>query len=319
MEAMHTHPSDVRDWFARRTFTADDFSVDELAERKEAAGLSVSVVLPARNEAETIRGVVEAVSGAGARLVDEVVLIDGGSTDGTPDLAADGGARVHDDSAILPELGPVLGKGDALWRSLTVTSGDLVVFIDTDIRNPHPRFVWGLLAPLLTHDDALLVKAFYERPVQMESVLHPTGGGRVTELCARPLLNAFWPQLAGLVQPLSGEYAARRELLESVPFFTGYGVELGLLVDTLACAGPGAIVQVDLVQRIHRNQSMDALSRMAFAIVQVALQRLSQDGRVCLPDLPDAYVQFERREGSLHLNAQAIRVRERPPLTSLQR
>ncbi|HWB73063.1 MAG TPA: glucosyl-3-phosphoglycerate synthase [Egibacteraceae bacterium] len=316
---MQKPPTELHDWFAQRTFSADAFRVDELAERKRASGLSVSVVLPARNEGPTIAGVVEAVRAAGDRLVDEVVVVDGGSSDGTAGVAAAAGARVHQDATILPHLGPALGKGDALWRSLTVTSGELVVFIDSDIRNPHPRFVWGLLGPLLLDDDVQLVKAFYERPVQMDSVLYPSGGGRVTELTARPLLNAFWPQLAGLVQPLSGEYAARRTLLESIPFFTGYGVEFGLLVDTLASAGTAAIVQVDLSQRIHRNQTVDALSRMAFGIVQVALQRLAAEGRICLPELPDSYVQFERQHGKVTLHARPIRVHERPPIASLER
>ncbi|MBA2528674.1 MAG: glucosyl-3-phosphoglycerate synthase, partial [Euzebyales bacterium] len=255
---------------------------------------------------------------AGA-LVDEVVVIDGGSEDGTAGLAGAAGARVVADGALLAEHGPMQGKGDALWRSLTATSGDIVVFIDADIRNPDPRFVWGLLGPLLTDETVSFVKAFYDRPVQLDKVLYATGGGRVTELTARPLLNLFWPELAGLVQPLSGEYAGRRALLESVPFFTGYGVEIGLLIDILAAEGAGAIAQVDLATRIHRNQEMPSLSRMAYGIAQVAMRRLAEQGRATLATaLPEHYVQFERGEAGVTAHATTISVVERPPIVSLR-
>jgi glucosyl-3-phosphoglycerate synthase len=273
----------------------------------------VSVVLPARNEAATISGVVRACAALAGTLVDELVVLDGGSTDGTADLAVAEGARVHTDSQILPEHGPALGKGDALWRSLSVTSGDIVVFVDTDIRNPDPRFVWALLGPLLAEPGVDFVKAFYERPVELGGALHPTGGGRVTELMARPLLNLYWPALAGLVQPLSGEYAGRRDLLESLPFFTGYGVEVGLLVDILAARGADAIAQVDVYERIHRNQDMNALSRMAYGILQVAMRRLGVEP----PDDLARYVQFERDGGHVRPHTVEVGVTERPPIASL--
>ena len=306
----------LADWFARRTFHTDDFDIADLRRRKEEAGTTVSVVLPSFNEADTVAGVIQAVRELEGTLIDEIVLIDGGSGDDTADIAAAAGARVHQDADVLPDLGPTLGKGDALWRSLTVTTGDIVVFVDTDIRNPDPRFVWGLLGPLLVEPQVQLVKAFYERPVQMGDVLHATGGGRVTELMARPLLNLFWPELAGLVQPLSGEYAGRRELLESIPFFTGYGVEIGMLVDTLAGSGIDAIAQVDVSERVHRNQAMDALSRMAYGIVQVAIARLADEGRLPaeLADASERYIQFVRDDrGRIQPTERRVPIIERPP------
>lgn len=253
-------------------------------------------------------------------LVDEIVVVDSASSDRTADIAVEHGARVHQADQLLPSFGPALGKGDALWRSLTVTGGDVVVFIDTDISNPDPKFVTGLVGPLLTSPRVHLVKAFYERPVKLERVQYATGGGRVTELTARPLLNMFWPALAGLVQPLSGEYAGRRSLLESLPFFTGYGVELGILIDTLAEVGADGIAQVDLDFRVHRNQPLPALSRMSYGILQVAMQRLAADGRLALPPAAAdmaSYVQFERRDGSIEAVDDLVAVVERPPVKSL--
>lgn len=322
-----TPPPDLARWFEHRTFDARSATVGDLTARKQAQGLSVSVVLPARNEAETVEGMVAAVAELSGSLVDELVVMDGGSTDGTPDIAARAGARVHDDSNVLPEHGPCLGKGDALWRSLTVTSGDVVAFVDSDIKNPSTDFVVGLLTPLLAEPDVALVKAFYERPLQSEGQLQPSGGGRVTELLARPLLNLLWPPLAGLVQPLSGEYAGRRELLEAIPFFTGYGVELGMLVDTLEAVGMDAIAQVDVGERIHFNQPLEALSRMAFAIAQVAFLRLDGEDRVGLSDVfgpaaapPTQYVQYVRGDdGRTRPGARDVAVVQRPPLASLAR
>lgn len=305
-------------WTLERTWAARDLSVDQLAARKAHLGASVSVVLPALNEVATIEGVVDACTVLADRLIDELVVIDGGSEDGTAERAAAAGARVHVDAQILPEFGPALGKGDALWRALAVTSGDIVVYIDTDIRNPDPRFVYGLLAPLLEDPTIQLVKAFYERPVEVGKILHPTGGGRVTELLARPLLNLFWPELATLVQPLSGEYAGRRELLEALPFFTGYGVELGMLVDTLIRVGSQAIGQVDVDERIHRNQSLESLSRMAFGIAQVAMRRLADDGRLSPGvEFPNTYLQFTRSASGISSSLRAVEIVQRPPMNSV--
>lgn len=307
--------SSLEQWFAAKTFDARMTSVSELAARKRHQGVSISVVVPARNEAATIAGVLEALAPLAETLIDELVVMDGGSDDDTAAIAVRAGARVHDDSSVLPEHGPCLGKGDALWRSLAVTSGDICAFIDSDIHNPGPQFVYGLLAPLLADDEVRLAKAFYDRPLVEGGKTQRGGGGRVTELLARPLLNLFWPPLAGLVQPLAGEYAGRRDLLESIPFFTGYGVELGMLVDTLERHGIDAIAQVDVGERIHRNQPIDALSRMAFSIAQVAMTRLDDAERIRVKEaLPCEYVQFERTDaGAVTPLRREVSVVERPP------
>lgn len=304
----------VRDWFDRQTYSGDDFSRPMLAACKANEGIGVSVVLPARNEAATVEAVVAAVAELRGDLVDEIVVVDDGSTDDTAWLAARAGAAVHSASDLLPAHGPTAGKGDVLWRSLTATTGDIVIFVDADIHNPGPHFVTHLLGPLLVNPQVQLVKAFYQRPVQTGEVLYPAGGGRVTELLARPLLNLLWPELAGLVQPLAGEYAGRRTLLERLPFFTGYGVELGLLVDTLNAAGLDAIAQVDVGKRVHHNQPLDALSRMAYAISQVAWHRLEQHSAGATGLLPARqYVQFARDEDGLTPQTWRVPVIERPP------
>lgn len=254
-------------------------------------------------------------------LVDEIVLIDASSTDGTREAAAAHGARVYQEVDVFPDLGAGLGKGDGMWRSLTVTSGDLIAFMDTDITNPGPHFITSVLGPLLVDDEIRLVKGFYRRPIMIGEVRQADEGGRVTELCARPLLNAFWPALGGLVQPLSGELAGRRSLFESIPFCTGYGVEIGMLVDTFTVAGLDAIAQVDLGERVHRNQSIAALSRMAFEVTQAAIRRLARQSQ--LP--PGAgqhsgYIQFMRPENAqVQPVEQSVNVLERPPLRDYRR
>lgn len=303
-------------WFDNRTYRIGDFSLPDLAERKRQSGSSVSVLLPARNEATTVGGVVAAIRRLEGDLVDELVVMDGDSTDGTAEVARQAGATVHRDSDVLPEFGPPRGKGDALWRGLSVTHGDLVVFVDTDIRNPDPRFVWGLLGPLLTDPTIAFVKGFYDRPLELESGLQPSGGGRVTELMARPVLNLLWPDLQGVVQPLSGEYGGRRDLLESLSFPTGYGVEIGLLIDIATQRGVDVIAQVDLLERVHRNQSLDTLSRMAYGILQ-AVARRTRAGIV--PDAIPGYAQFSRTAAGVQMESRTVEVVERPPLCSLDR
>jgi glucosyl-3-phosphoglycerate synthase len=283
----------------------------------------VSVVLPALDEERTIGPIVRAVRAdlvdggrtGGERLVDEVVVVDSGSTDATAQVAADAGARVVQREDVLAHVPPLPGKGEVLWRGVAATSGDVVVFLDSDLEDFTTDFVTGLLGPLLTQPDVHLVKATYDRPLrQGESVL-PAGGGRVTELVARPLLAMFWPDLAGFVQPLSGEYAARRELLESLWFPTGYGVEIGLLVDSYSRLGLSGLAQVDLVRRKHRNSDDAKLGAMASEIVQVVLDRLEREGRLTLRDpVASTLVQFTRVGETYRARSTDVRLRQRPPL-----
>lgn len=301
---------EVERWLARRSWSAADRPPGLLAAAKQ--GAQVSVVLPALNEAATVGRIVSVIrrdlmSGP-APLVDELVVIDSGSTDRTGEVAAAAGARVVHRDDILPGLPAVPGKGEVLWRSLLVTSGDIVCFVDADLKDFSADFVSGIVGPLLTEPDVLFVKAMYDRPLGDE----PGQGGRVTELVARPLLNLHWPLLAGFVQPLGGEYAVRRSLLERLPFPVGYGVELGLLVDALHTVGLDALGQVDVGVRRHRHQDGQALGRMAAAIYRTAQLRLSR-GHLVRPVL----TQFERGEGGFEPRTHAVDTEERPPMREI--
>lgn len=238
---------------------------------------SVSVCLPAHNEEATVGPIVESIRRELAErhgLVDEILVIDDHSTDETARRAAEAGGTVVDAASVLPEFGEGHGKGEALWTSVFASRGDVIVWCDADIRDFSPHFVTGLLGPLLTDPELTFVKGFYERPL----VGGGPGGGRVTELVARPLLSLLFPHLAETVQPLSGEYAGRRSLLERLPFVRGYGVDIGLLIDVAATVGTGAVAQVDLGTRVHRNRTLDQLSPQATAVMQTALVRAGRHG-----------------------------------------
>lgn len=312
---------DLREWFGKRTFHYSQFEpISALREAKERMGTSVSVCIPARNEAPTIGRVVRVLRRAlvdRSGLVDEIVVMDGGSGDDTAAIARAEGATVYSEDEVLPEAGPGQGKGEGLWKSLHACRGDIICWVDADIQNIHPRFVYGLIGPLLADESVHYVKAFYERPLRDRKVTQPTGGGRVTELLARPVLNLFWPELAGIVQPLSGEYAGRRELLEQVRFSSGYGVELGLLIDIARRCGRDAIAQVDLEVRVHRNQDMPALSRMSFGIFQTALTRLAEEGRLEPDSYPTTLYQFTNGLREYDMQAHQIVSVERPPIATV--
>ncbi|NGO73907.1 glucosyl-3-phosphoglycerate synthase, partial [Streptomyces boncukensis] len=265
---------EVGQWLRRRSWSAADRPLDQVLAAKRRTGSLVSVVLPALDEEETVGEIVSVIRRDLPELVDELVVMDSGSADRTADRAAAAGAKVIHRDEVLPQLPPEPGKGEVLWRSLLVTHGDIVCFVDADLRDFSADFVSGTVGPLLTDPDIAFVKAMYDRALGEA----PAGGGRVTELVARPLLNLHWPRLAGFVQPLGGEYAARRTLLESLPFPVGYGVELALLIDALEAVGLDALAQVDVGVRRHRHQDGQALGRMAAAIQATAERRLARTG-----------------------------------------
>ncbi len=312
----------VDKWFAENTFHADEFAdLKRLVELKEAQGLTISLALPALNEEETVGHVIRVVKRALQKripLLDEIVLVDSNSTDRTRELARALGIPVYIHQELLPELGARTGKGEALWKSLLVTRGDIVAWIDTDIVNIHPRFVYGLLGPFLLNPNIMFVKGFYRRPLKVGQKTQAGGGGRVTELTARPLINLFYPELSGVVQPLAGEYAGRRSLLEQVPFFSGYGVETGLLIDVFDKHGLSGIAQVDLLERIHHNQTLEALSKMSFTIIQAVLHKLEKRyGRQMVEDVNKSMKLIRHDAGGYSLDVEEIIERERPPMVSI--
>jgi glycosyltransferase involved in cell wall biosynthesis len=251
-------------------------------------------------------------------LLDEIVLMDSNSTDRTRQIASDLGIPVYIHQEILPELGARQGKGEALWKSLFVTRGDILLWLDTDIVNIHPRFIYGLLGPLLLDSNIEFVKGFYRRPIKVGERVLAGGGGRVTELTARPLINLYFPELSGVIQPLSGEYGGRRSLLERLPFFSGYGVEIGLLIDVLKTSGLDAIAQVDLQERVHHNQPLEALSKMSFAIIQAVAVKLEvYSGYSLLEDVNRSMKMIRYETGRLYLDVEEIAERERPPILEI--
>ena len=312
----------VDKWFAENTFHANEFfDLKQMMALKEERGVTISVALPALNEEKTVRKVIMAIKKAlmdDVPLLDEIVLIDSNSADRTREIAGELGIPVYIHQELLPELGARRGKGEALWKSLLVTKGDIVAWIDTDIVNIHPRFILGIIGPLLLNPNIQFVKGFYRRPLKVDGRTQAGGGGRVTELTARPLLNLFYPELSGVVQPLSGEYAGRRESLEKAIFFSGYGVEIGLLIDIFERYGLGAIAQVDLLERIHHNQELEALSKMSFAIIQTVLRKLeSRYERSIIEDVNKTMKLIHSNRHGYFLDVEEVAERERPPMVSL--
>jgi glycosyltransferase involved in cell wall biosynthesis len=312
----------VDKWFAENTFHAREFAdLNHLLALKHKQDLTISLALPALNEEATVGKVIQTVKQAlmdQVPLLDEIVLIDSDSTDRTREIAADLGVPVFIHQEILPAYGVRTGKGEALWKSLYVTRGDLLVWIDTDIVNIHPRFVYGVLGPLLVNPRIQFVKGFYRRPLKVGDKVQAGGGGRVTELTARPLLNLFYPELSGLVQPLSGEYGGRRAALERLPFYCGYGVETGLLIDVLERYRLPAIAQVDLVERVHHNQPLEALSKMSFAIIQAVIHKLEHRyGRAFLDDVNKTMKLIRYGAHGYSLDVVEIIEKERPPMIEI--
>jgi glucosyl-3-phosphoglycerate synthase len=306
-------PGDTR--LAERTWSRPDWTVAELIAANAKTGRTISVVLPALNEQATIESVIDSITGLVDNLVDELIVLDSGSTDDTEIRSIAAGARVVSREQAVPEVPPQPGKGEALWRSLAATSGDIVVFVDSDLIDPDPMFVPKLVGPLLTTDGVHLVKGFYRRPLKVNGTEDATGGGRVTELVARPLLTALRPELGTVLQPLGGEYAGSRELLASVPFAPGYGVEIGLLIDTYDRLGLEAIAQVNLGVRAHRNRPLAELAVMSRQVVATLLSRCG------VPDSGVGLTQFfaDGPEGLDYLpRTTPLSLVDRPPMNTLR-
>jgi len=322
-------PTNVREWFERHSYSHEEFEdVKELARRKRELDLTISLVLPSRNVAGTVGGIIEETRDLNeeAPLVEQILVIDADSADGTARVAAAKGAEVYSENELLSHYGGAHGKGDAMWRSLSVVRGDLVMFADADTKDFKPQFVYGTLGPILSVPGVRFVKAAYRRPFKSHETVELDGGGRVTELTTKPLFNLFYPELTGFVQPLAGEFVADKELLSSIPFLTGYAVETGIMIDVLKKVGLGAMAQVDLGTRQNRHQPLFDLGRMSYSVLRAVARRLRQDGRlrqVRDPSMPDSLFQFSdylhavaTPEG-LRLREHVEQLVERPPMAEI--
>jgi glucosyl-3-phosphoglycerate synthase len=323
--------ADAAEWFRHRSYDYRQFSdLEELGRRKRELALTVSAVLPCRNVADTVGGIVDEIHAVNERagdepLVDEILAVDADSADGTAEVAASRGATVYSENELMSTYGGAHGKGDAMWRSLSVARGDLIMYVDADTKDFRPQLVYGILGPILHVPEVRYVKAAYRRPFKS---VEQDGGGRVTELTAKPLFNLFYPELTGFVQPLAGEFVADRELFCSIPFLTGYAVETGIMIDVLKRVGLGAMAQVDLGTRQNRHQPLRDLSRMSYAVLRAVARRLRQEGRLNQardPNLPEQLFQFSdylhavaTPEG-LKLQEYVEELVERPPINEVLR
>jgi len=286
----------VEEWFEKYKFACDSFrNIKRLVQLKNDKKLTISVVIPTLNEEDNVGHVISVIKKHlmdKYKLVDEILVVDSESTDKTKEVAEESGAKFYFADKILKKhtiresarrkTKFSRGKGENMWKALYVTKGDIICYIDADIKNIHPRFVYGLVGPLLTNDKLSFTKAFYQRPIKVGKDLRPLGGGRVTELLIRPLFNMYFPRLSGYIQPLSGECAGRRDLFEKIPFFAAYGVETAMLIDIQKKFGLRVCAQVDLKKRVHRNQSLQSLSKMAFGILGVFAKRANSLGKLVL-------------------------------------
>jgi glucosyl-3-phosphoglycerate synthase len=330
---------DAVEWFKHRSYDYVQFSdLEAMGRRKRELGLTVSAVLPCRNVADTVGGIIDEIHALNERsslessielespLVDQILAVDADSEDGTADVAVRHGAEVYSENDLLSHYGGAHGKGDAMWRSLSVARGDLVMYVDADTKDFKPQFVYGILGPILNVPEVRFVKAAYRRPFKSYETVELDGGGRVTELTAKPLFNLFYPELAGFVQPLAGEFVAYKELFCSIPFLTGYAVETGIMIDVLKHAGLDTMAQVDLGTRQNRHQPLRDLSRMSYSVLRAAARRLRQEGRLDQardPNLPEQLFQFSdylhavaTPEG-LTLQEYVEELVERPPIADV--
>jgi len=309
-------------WIKKNTFHFSDFkNLSYLVQEKKRKNLTISLCLPTLNEEETIaKEIVIFRSELVLRypLIDEIVVIDSGSTDRTREVARAFGASVYIADEILPGLEKQKGKGENLWKALYVTSGDIIIYIDADIKNIHHRFAYALVGPLLLYDNIKYVKAFYERPIAGRKKTRPTGGGRVTELVVRPFFSLFFPEMAQIIQPLSGEYAGYRETFEQIPFPIGYGVETSMLLDIYEKWGLDVIAQVDLEKRVHRNQDTKALGKMSFSIINTFMDRLEKLGVIkTKKKMLTNMIQYKIVNNEYRPDISDIQKLERPPIIDI--
>ncbi|MGB9500302.1 MAG: glucosyl-3-phosphoglycerate synthase [Dissulfuribacterales bacterium] len=310
-------------WLNTNTFHHSEFKeIELLVKKKEQKNLTVSLCLPTLNEEKTIaKEIIIMKSELMTRfpLIDEIVVVDSGSSDNTLDIAKSYGAEVYEAKNILPHLPDFTGKGENLWKALYITKGDIIIYLDADIKNIHHRFAYALLGPLLIKDHIKYTKAFYDRPISTDQQkIHATGGGRVTELIIRPLFSLFFPELTQIIQPLSGEYAGFRDLFETIPFPIGYGVETSMILDIYEKWGIDVMAQVDLDRRVHRNQDTKALGRMSFVILKTFLNRIEGLGNIKLnTELFHEMIQYKQTSGEYQADIYKIKGHERPPMISV--
>nr|WP_286668648.1 glucosyl-3-phosphoglycerate synthase [Fodinibius salicampi] len=313
----------IKKWIDKNTYHHSEFwDLKKLVEKKQKNDLTISLCLPTLNEEKTIgKEVVIFKSELVDRypLLDEIAVIDSGSDDNTREIATNFGADVYLADDILPGLEKKKGKGENLWKAIYQLKGDIIVYVDADISNIHPRFVYGLVAPLIHREEVKYVKAFYDRPLAVSGSVRPSGGGRVTEILIRPLFSLYFPELTGIIQPLSGEYAVRREVLEKINFPIGYGVETSHLIDVYTKYGLDAFAQTDLDQRIHENKPTRALGKMAFGILQTFIKRAKALG--IIKDIADFETILRQTQAKDNVYEQAelsIMEEERPPMIEIE-
>lgn len=314
---------DVEEWFEKRKFKSEDFrDIGKLVRLKNRQKLKISVCIPTLNEEATVGNVIRTLKplmNMKKKLVDEIIVVDSGSTDNTKEISEEAGAKFYTADRYLKTVGKGKGKGENLWKSLYLAEGDIIVWIDADIKNIHTRWIYGLVGPLLKSKRIGFTKAFYQRPIKVGKELIPLGGGRVTELTIRPLFNMYFPRLSGFIQPLSGEYAMRRSVAEKIPFFTGYGVETATIIDIVKKFGLKKCAQVNLNRRIHRNQTLASLSKMAFGILQVFAKRANTLGKLILVRDIKHKLRVIQRDSKDNYTLKEIKVQEkqRPPIITI--
>lgn len=315
--------NNIEQWIQENTYHHSQFQdLNKLVEAKKQQDLTISLCLPTLNEAETIGKEVVLFQSELVNyhpLLDEIAVIDSGSDDDTLTVAQNFGADTYLADDILPDIKPKKGKGENLWKAIYQLKGDIIVYVDADISNIHPRFVYGLVAPLIYNSETQYVKAFYERPLKVSGKSQKSGGGRVTEILIRPLFSLFFPDLTGIIQPLSGEYAVRRDVLEQIHFPIGYGVETSHLIDVYTKFGLNAFAQSDLDQRVHENKPTQELGKMAFGILQTFIKRAKTLGIV---DKMNDYEQILRQTNKIEDRYEQDKIKiveeERPPMIEIE-